>query len=125
MIGYAFVGSNDLVKAKAFYDEVFKPLGAVSVFEHPSGGRVYGRGSPSFGVVRPFDGEPATVGNGTMIALAADAPEQVREVFNTALRFGGTDEGGPDWRGDPGNFYAAYFRDLDGNKLCVFCFGSE
>jgi hypothetical protein len=125
MIGYALVGSNNLEQAKAFFDELVKPLGGAPLFEHPSGGRVYGKGAPSFGVVGPFNGEPATVGNGTMIALAADTQEQVRQVFDTAMRLGGADEGAPGWRGEPGGFYGAYFRDLDGNKLCVYRTGPE
>ena len=126
MIGYALVGSNNLEKAKAFYDELVKPLGGSPMFEHPSGGRVYTNGKgPSFGVVGPFNHAPATFGNGTMIALLADTTEQVRQVFDTAMRLGSTDEGGPGWRGEPGGFYGAYFRDLDGNKLCVYRVGPE
>lgn len=127
MIGYAMVGSNDLEKAKAFFDEILKPLGAVPAFEHPSGGRMYtnGEGKPMFGVVGPFDGKAATVGNGTMIALMADTQEQVRQVHAKALELGGADEGPVDWRGEPGGFYAGYFRDLDGNKLCVYRIGPE
>jgi len=127
MIGYALVGSNDLEKAKAFYDEILKPLGASTYFEHPSGGRIYttGEGKPTFGVVGPFNGEPATFGNGTMIALDADTQEQVRQVYAKALELGGSDEGAPGWRGDPGGFYGCYFRDLDGNKLAVYRIGPE
>lgn len=127
MIGYAMVGSNNLEKAKAFFDEVLKPLGASPAFEHHSGGRMYttGEGKSMFGVVGPFDGEPATVGNGTMIALIADTQEQVRQVHAKALELGGKDEGPVGWRGDPGGFYAGYFRDLDGNKLCIYRIGPE
>lgn len=125
MIGYALVGSNNLDRAKAFYDELLKPLGAAAMFDHPSGGRVYGKASPAFGVVGPFDGQAATVGNGTMISFLADTQEQVREVFAKAVELGGADEGAPGWRGDPGGFYGAYFRDLDGNKLCVYRIGPE
>jgi catechol 2,3-dioxygenase-like lactoylglutathione lyase family enzyme len=125
MIGYALVGSNDLDRAKAFYDQIIALLGGTTMFEHPSGGRVYGKGQPGFGVVAPYDGQPATVGNGTMISLLADTQEQVREVFAKALELGGSDEGAPGWRGDPGGFYGAYFRDLDGNKLCVYRVGPE
>lgn len=127
MIGYALVGSNDLEKAKGFYDEILKPLGAGTAFEHPSGGRVYGTGpdKPMFGVVAPFNAESACVGNGTMVAFLAQSQDQVRQVFDKAMSLGGTDEGGPDWRGEPGQFYGAYFRDLDGNKLCVYRIGPE
>ncbi|HEX8057636.1 MAG TPA: VOC family protein [Novosphingobium sp.] len=125
MIGYALVGSNDLDKAKGFYDQLLAVMGAAPAFDHPSGGRVYGKGGAMFGVVGPFDGQPATVGNGTMISLAAGTQEEVRAVFDKAIELGGSDEGGPGWRGDPGGFYGAYFRDLDGNKLCVYRIGPE
>lgn len=126
MIGYALVGSNDLARAKDFYDQILGPLGASPMFEHPSGGRIY-HVKPDqafFGVVGPFNGEAATFGNGTMIALAAETQEQVRQVFNTAMELGGTDEGGPGWRGEPGGMYGAYFRDLDGNKIMVLNTGA-
>jgi predicted lactoylglutathione lyase len=70
-------------------------------------------------VTRPWDGQPATVGNGTMVALLADAPATVDAVHAKALALGGADEGTPGERG--AGFYAGYFRDLDGNKLNVFC----
>jgi predicted enzyme related to lactoylglutathione lyase len=127
MIGYALVGSNKLEAAKAFYDALLKELGAAPAFEHPSGGRVYGVApdKPMFGVVGTFDGKPATPGNGTMISFVANTQEQVRQVYKRALELGGSDEGAPGWRGPPGGFYGAYFRDLDGNKLCVFRTGPE
>ena len=68
-----------------------------------------------------LDGKPATVGNGMMVALAASSKEQVDAIYKKALELGGTDEGKPGPRG--GNFYAAYFRDLDGNKLNAFFMG--
>ena len=67
----------------------------------------------------PYDGKPATHGNGTMVALAVDSPEKVDAVYKKAIELGGTDEGPAGPRSD--TFYAGYFRDLDGNKLNVFC----
>ncbi|HET8705983.1 MAG TPA: VOC family protein, partial [Pseudomonadales bacterium] len=64
--------------------------------------------------------KPATVGNGVMVALAVEKPEQVDALYNKAIELGGTDEGAPGYRGE-GGFYAAYFRDLEGNKLNFFC----
>ena len=117
MIGYATVGTNDVAKALPFYDAVLGEMGAQKAFDSPKGGRLYSRtpGKFEFSVTPPFDGSPATAGNGTMIALAADTQEQVRNVHAKAIELGGTDEGAPGQRW-PG-FYAAYFRDLDGNKL--------
>jgi catechol 2,3-dioxygenase-like lactoylglutathione lyase family enzyme len=120
MIGYTTVGTNDLPRATAFYDAVLGVLGAQRIMTFERG---YAWGvsmdKPGFGLLTPFNGQPATVGNGTMIALACDTPERVQAVYSKALELGGTDEGAPGQRGGP--FYAAYFRDLDGNKLNAFC----
>ena len=124
MIGYALVGSNDIAKAKAFYDALFAIVGVGKLFENSRGGRVYGVSldKPFFGVVPPYDGCPATIGNGTMISLAADSRDQVDALHAQAMKLGATDEGAPSLRSPEGDnaFYGAYFRDLDGNKLCVF-----
>jgi len=91
-------------------------------FEHPSGGRVYGKdGSLFFGVLGPYDKKPATIGNGSMVALNFDNRAQVDAFHARALSLGGTDEGAPGERGP--SFYFSYFRDLDGNKLCAYAIG--
>ena len=74
---------------------------------------------PSFGVLRPLDGQPATVGNGSMVALVFSESAKVNAIHAKAMALGSKDEGAPGLR--DGNFYAAYFRDMDGNKLCAFC----
>ena len=74
---------------------------------------------PAVSLIKPYDGNEATVGNGTMVAIVMDAPEKVDAFHARALELGGTDEGAPGLRF--GNFYAGYFRDLDGNKLNAFC----
>ena len=73
---------------------------------------------PSFAVMTPFDGKPATVGNGVMIGLYLSSADQVNAIHAKALALGGADEGAPGPRGE--HFYGAYFRDLDGNKLAAF-----
>jgi catechol 2,3-dioxygenase-like lactoylglutathione lyase family enzyme len=119
MIGYATLGTNDAPRAIAFYEEILKPLGVQTLFEVPRGGRYWTRGSgPFFGVVVPFDGAPASVGNGTMISLRVESQELVAAIHASALRLGGRDEGPPGDRGS--GFYCGYFRDLDGNKLNVY-----
>ncbi len=119
MIGYAMVGTNDFEKAKSFYDAVLADLGGK---RRGAGERMqaYSAGdtSPPFYVCRPSDGKPATFGNGTMISLAAPSREIVDAVYKKALASGAKDEGAPGLRGE--TFYGAYFRDLDGNKLCVY-----
>lgn len=120
MIEYITLGTNDLEKSVAYYDILMDMLGAGRFMQDEnfvawakSHDRV------GFSVTKPFDGEAATVGNGVMIALQAANPEQVKEVYQKAIELGGSDEGKPGPRSD--NFYAGYFRDLDGNKLNVFC----
>jgi catechol 2,3-dioxygenase-like lactoylglutathione lyase family enzyme len=120
MIGYVTIGTNDLDRAAGFYDEVLSFFGGKRFMENE---RLVawsaGEGQPGVGVCKPYDGNVATVGNGMMVSLAAAGPEQVKAVHARALELGGTDEGAPGQRF--GQFYAAYFRDYDGNKLCTFC----
>jgi len=121
MIGYVTLGTNDLERAAAFYDELLALLGARRFMEEERFvAWTVGPGAPAISVTRPWDGRPATVGNGTMVALAAESPEHVQRIHAKALELGGTDEGAPGPRGDTG-FYSGYFRDLDGNKLSAFC----
>ena len=119
MIGYVTLGTNDLLRAAAFYDTLLAELGAKRLWD-------FGRGiawgtapnKPSLAIMQPFNGQPATVGNGDMVGLLADSKETVDRVYRKALELGGSDEGPAGPRGD--SFYVGYFRDLDGNKLCVF-----
>ena len=121
-LGYCTVGSNDLDRAKAFYDALLGPAGIGTLFEHPSGGRVYGQdGRLVFGVLGPYDGQPATAGNGSMAAFSCDSRAEVDAFHARALALGGVDEGAPGERGPGYDF--SYFRDLDGNKLCAFHMG--
>ena len=121
MIGYVTLGTNDLARASAFYDSLLAEIGAKRTMEFPNG-NVWGTSfdKPMLSAMRPYDGKSASVGNGTMVALAVDSPDIVKKIYDKAIELGGTDEGGPGPRGDSG-FYAAYFRDLDGNKLNCFC----
>ncbi len=120
MIGYITLGTNDIEKAAAYYDELFGSIGVGRLMESD---RFIAWGAnmkqPGFSVSVPFDGNPATVGNGVMIAIAMDAPEKVDAFHAKALELGGSDEGAPGPRSE--QFYAGYFRDLDGNKLNAFC----
>lgn len=119
MLAYTTVGTNDLPRAVAFYDSLFAVLGAKRAFEGERGvGWGVGPKQPTFAVMKPFDGQAATAGNGTMLTLACSSVEQVQALHAKALALGAADEGQPGPRG-PG-FYLAYFRDLDGNKLAAF-----
>jgi catechol 2,3-dioxygenase-like lactoylglutathione lyase family enzyme len=120
MIGYTCVGTNDLARATAFYDDLLSLIGAKRFFETERGiGWGVAPEQPMFSVMKPFDGQAASVGNGVMVAFTVKSSAQVDSLHARALTLGGCDEGPPGLRG--GNFYAAYFRDLDGNKLAVFC----
>lgn len=122
MIGYVTLGTRDLPRAAAFYDALLAEIGARRTMD-------FGRGiawgssaqSPGLGIMLPYDGQPATVGNGVMVALAAPDRATVDRVYAKAMALGAQDEGPAGPRGE--GFYAAYFRDLDGNKLNVFCIG--
>lgn len=123
MIGYTTVGTNDFPKACEFYDTVLKELGAKRTMDFGEF-IVWGTApdKPGFSITKPYDKQSATVGNGTMIALAARNKATVDKIYQTAIEAGGTCEGKPGYRGDESmGFYAAYFRDIDGNKLNAFC----
>ena len=120
MIGYVTLGTDDIPRAAKFYDELMGVIGAERIFEGDNFvAWAKSWDSPGVSVITPYDGKPASIGNGTMVALAVDSPEKVHEVHAKALELGGTNEGDPGLR--QGNFYAGYFRDLDGHKLNAFC----
>lgn len=121
MIGYVTLGTNDLPRAASFYDAIAEQFGVGRMMEFDTF-IAWGAmgGAPGVAATKPFDGEDATVGNGTMVALQVETPEKVHSVYDVAMANGGSDEGEPGPRGDDG-FYAGYFRDPDGNKLNVFC----
>lgn len=122
MIGYTTFGTNNFDNAAAFYDELFAVCG---------GSRIMDMGTfvlwgtsledAALALTKPYDGNAATVGNGVMVAIRASSKEQVNALHQKALELKGADEGEPGPRGD--GFYAAYFRDLDGNKLAAFFMG--
>jgi catechol 2,3-dioxygenase-like lactoylglutathione lyase family enzyme len=120
MIGYVTLGTNDLPRAAQFYDAIAGELG-VPRFMQSDNYVAWGvaGGGAGVAVTKPFDGNAASIGNGTMVALEAKDEEQVARLHAIALDNGGSDEGAPGLRG--GGFYAAYFRDPDGNKLNAFC----
>jgi predicted lactoylglutathione lyase len=122
MIGYVTLGTNDLPRAAKFYDAITREFGIGRMMEME---RFIAWGKPGagagIGLALPFDGKPATVGNGVMVAFAAKDKAQVDRLHKLALSLGGKDEGAPGPRGE--GFYAGYFRDLDGNKLNAFVMG--
>ena len=120
MIGYVTLGTNDMEKAAKFYDELLAVMGAKRFMEMDTFiAWAVDPNMPALSVTKPFDGNTATVGNGVMISLAAGSPEMVDKIYSKAIELGAQDEGPAGPRGD--NFYAGYFRDMDGNKLNAFC----
>lgn len=122
MIGYVTVGTNDLARAALFYDALAAELGVGRMMDFPT---LIAWGTPggAAGIcaAQPFDGNPASVGNGVMVALEARDRAQVDRLHALALANGGTCDGPPGPRGE--TFYAGYFRDPDGNKLNAFLMG--
>ncbi len=121
MIGYVTLGVTDIPRAAKFYDTLAEALGYGRMMGSEDEGFIAWGSSEAagLGILKPFDGNPMSVGNGVMVALQAKDAAQVRRLYDLALANGGTDEGAPGPRGD-GGFYAGYFRDLDGNKLNAF-----
>jgi len=122
LVGYVCVGTNDLETAKGFYDNLFATLD-VSGFSPGPRGYFYQieGGTSALGVIKPENGNEATVGNGAMVALPMDSKEQVDEFYAKAMELGATDEGAPGARME--TFYGAYIRDLDGNKIAFYYLG--
>ena len=122
MIGYVTIGTNDFARACAFYDTLLGEMGAKRFMEMDRL-IIWGTepGAPMFAVCKPYDGKPATAGNGTMVALNAGTREMADRLYAKALSLGATDEGAPGQRGE--GFYGGYFRDPDGNKFVAFVMG--
>jgi len=120
MISYVTLGTNDLARAARFYDALLAEIGAKRNMESDRFiNWAVEPGKPSLGIIKPYDGKPATPGNGTMVALYLGTPAKVDAMYKKVLELGGTDEGAAGPRGP--TFYAGYCRDLDGNKLNLFC----
>ena len=131
MIGYVTLGSDNMPRARDFYDQLLGPtVGAKRIMEFGDdlgGFTMWGTGfdKPGIAVTNPHNKQPAVAGNGNMTAIAVNSRSKVDEIHARALELGGTCEGPPGLRGEEGPqaFYGAYFRDLDGNKLCAFRVG--
>jgi catechol 2,3-dioxygenase-like lactoylglutathione lyase family enzyme len=131
MLGYVTLGSDNMPRARAFYDELLGTMiGAKRIMEFGDdlgGFTMWGTGfdKPGLAVANPYNKQPAVAGNGNMAAIAMNSRAKVDALHAKAMELGGSDEGAPGLRGDDGPqaFYGAYFRDLDGNKLAAFCIG--
>lgn len=124
MFSHVTFGTRNLQQAGQFYDAVLVPLGLRRRTVSPDGGPVSlcwvspHESLPRFYVYSPFNGEPATAGNGSMVAFLAPSEETVNEAYAGGMANGGTDDGGPGPRPHYGDgYFGAYLRDPDGNKI--------
>jgi len=130
MFSHIFVGTNNFERALAFYQPLMAVLGVQARFvevDRPwAGWQSQPDPRPLFLLGKPFDQQPHAPGNGQMVAFLASSRAMVDTAYAVALQFGGTSEGAPSLRPQyHANYYGAYFRDPDGNKLCVVCHNAE
>ncbi len=117
MIHHVSLGTNDLKRAKAFYDPVMKVLG-LRLLSRDDKSLDYGVGMVQFSLETPVDGKPASRGNGVHIAFMAEDPDMVDEFYRVGLEHGGRDDGPPGLRPEyNAHYYGAFVRDPDGNKI--------
>ena len=119
------VGTNDLSKARSFYDKVLGTLGLKRLADLGDNASIWGNKDPEFFVLKPANGQPASVGNGGTISFSAPNRAAVAAFHKAALELGAKDEGAVGPRGWAPNAFAAYCRDLDGHKLAVYSFTAE
>ena len=126
MLSYVTLGANDMNASDRFYSALLEPLGYEKRVDH--GGLAFtlpadrNNGPGAIYVKHPFDGKPATVGNGSMLAFRTRSHDSVRQLHAAAIAAGGTDEGPPGFRAEYSkNFFVAYLRDPLGNKIALFC----
>jgi catechol 2,3-dioxygenase-like lactoylglutathione lyase family enzyme len=122
MFSHIFVGSNDLPRAKVFYDAVFAAIGGPEGFLNPAGTRlIYGHKGANFIIAKPNDDNPATVANGGTVGFTIDSAEQIDAWHAAGIAHGGTACEDPPGVRPAFNAYLGYLRDPDGNKLCALC----
>ncbi|MBV8410726.1 MAG: VOC family protein [Alphaproteobacteria bacterium] len=124
MFSHVTVGSNDVAKAKTFYDGVTQALGLTCQADYPGNAAGYGvpGDRPRLWIVTPIDKNKASAGNGITIGLDAPDRKTVDAAYKAGMQAGGKDEGAPGIRAHyHPNYYGAYLRDLDGNKVCIVC----
>ena len=119
------VGTNDLARARTFYDKVLGALGYKRLTDLGENGSIWGESAPEFFVLKPSNGLPANWGNGVTLSFVAPSRAAVAKFHKEALALGARDEGPVGPRSWHPTAYAGYLRDLDGNKICAYCFNAE
>jgi len=128
MFSHVTIGTSDVNRAKDFYEAVLAPLGMVLRNFEPQwvSFRAPDADIPFLTVAKPFDEQPASAGNGSMVALLSPDRDAVDAAYAAAMEKGGSCEGPPGTRPHyHADYYGAYFRDPDGNKLHVVCHEAE
>lgn len=130
MLSHIFVGVSDFERSLAFYRPILESLGVKERFCDPARPWAVWESNPGprplFVIAKPFDGQVPSPGNGSMVAFLASTRSQVDETYQLALSLGGVSEGAPGLRPEyHAHYYGAYFRDPDGNKLCIACHSTE
>ena len=127
MLGYITLGSNDIEVSKNFYSKLLAVVGGKELMKFSDTFVIYGvsMDKTAIAITTPYNGEAAGGGNGNMAAIVVNDRALVHSLHEKALELGGTCDGPPGLRGDEGPmaFYASYFRDPDGNKLCTYKMG--
>lgn len=130
MFSHIYIGISEFDKAFSFYQPLMASVGVELRFYEPekwwAGWHSKENGRPLFVIAKPYDGQPHHPGNGQMVAFLAHSRQHVRDVYQTAIKHGAVCEGAPGLRPQyHAAYYGAYFRDLDGNKLCIVSHADE
>ena len=125
MFTHAVLGTNDITKARKFYEATLGALGYKYVGPMGENAAMYGKDAPEFIVTKPANGKAASFANGGTLGFAAPNRKAVHAFHEAGLKNGGTCEGEPGPRNFTPTAYAAYLRDPDGNKICTYCFAKE
>jgi catechol 2,3-dioxygenase-like lactoylglutathione lyase family enzyme len=119
------LGTNDLQRARRFYDAALAPLGIYNLGDFLDQGVGYGHRAAELLILRPLNGKAADAGNGGTVSFKAPGKAAVQAFYSAGLLAGGSDAGRPGPRGAVEHAYGAYLRDPDGNKLCAYCFSAK
>ncbi len=123
-LNYVMIGTNDMAQSRTYFDAVLPLIGGKVIMDYAPYAVCYQLRVGRVWINRAYDGKRAGVGNGNMVGLLCASEQEVQAAFEAAIANGGSDEGAPGPRPDYGpDFYGAYVRDPDGNKMSFVYFG--